>query len=153
MNGRRCASVSRLPAPFLASLLLLSLAGCASGTPAFVPNGGEYTHDEALAMARDEDASEHAGRPVSEAPRLRQEFLSDLRLQDEPGPTFAELYTAVFPAPARAVPVRVEAATVDGRSAWLIIEVWGPEGGRLENRRLWILDRESGQVISSSVFP
>lgn len=90
--------------------------------------------------------------PVTEAPELRQSALISLREQGAEQAELANLLTAMFPQEARSVPYYAEAVTVDGRSAWLVLEVWGTEGGVLDNGRTWVLDRDSEEIMTSVTY-
>lgn len=92
------------------------------------------------------------GRPVADAPELRHGALASLRSQGAAQADLANLLTEVLPSNSRSVPYFAEEATVDGRDAWVVIEVWGPEGGTLDRNRAWVFDRTNGQVIVSTTF-
>jgi hypothetical protein len=141
------------PLTLLAAGALIALvAACSTPRSDFAPETRSYTTTQVVEIARDANVSAFEDLPVSEAPRLRRSFLGRLRASDDPGPEFASLYTRTFPLPGRSVPVLVQAADVDGHAAWVIVEVFGPEGGNLRSVRYWILDRESGRVLSSAFF-
>lgn len=101
----------------------------------------------------DVDVPEFYGEPVADAADLRSQSLTALREKGRSQADLADLLTRSFPAEARSVPYYFEEATVDGREAWLVAEVWGSEGGDLSNGRIWAFDRASGDIIASTTLP
>lgn len=147
-------SVSRrAPLTLAVLLLLLVLAvGCSSADLEFIPTGGEYTRQEAQDAAAAIDIEPVRDVTSADAPEMRSERLESLRSNGTEASALADALTRDFPSETAAVPLRVEAASVDGVDVWLVFEAWGDEGGTLTHRRLWILDREALTVIGSSSF-
>jgi len=92
------------------------------------------------------------GTPVTEAPELRQSALISLREKGAAQSDLANLLTEMFPQDSRSVPYYAEAAGVDGKNAWIVLEIWGPEGGNLDNGRMWVFDRDSKEVMTSTTY-
>lgn len=92
------------------------------------------------------------GAPVAEAQELRQSALASLREKGAAQSDLANLLTEMFPQDPRSVPYYAEAANVDGKNAWIVLEIWGPEGGNLDNGRMWVFDRNSGEVMTSTTY-
>lgn len=133
--------------------LVLSAGGCRGrDTLAFVDAHGVYTTRQVREMARKCALGNVAGSPVSDASGLRQERLSRLREMGADGTRAANVLTVGFPVDTRSVPVRVEAASVDGVDAWVVVEAWGPRGGTLDSRRVWVFDRSDGRVLTVATF-
>lgn len=135
--------------------LLLSLAvlpACARRPDVRVVDAdATFSLDEAEAAARAMDASRYTAVAVEDAPRLRREALVELR-RHERGREIADLLTEQFPTVTLAVPLYVERAAVDGRDAWIVVEAWGSESGKLDRRRLWVFDARTAEVVASSSF-
>ena len=129
-----------------------SVIGCAANGIAYVDTGATYTLDEAEAMAHQINKPEFAGEAVSAAETLRQTQLTSLRSEGGQAAELASLLTDLFPDDQRSVPYHAEAATVDENPAWIVVEVWGPEGGNLDNSRVWVLERGTGRIILSATF-
>lgn len=126
------------------------LAGCAQKPRIqFIPEGGSYTTDAAMDAARAVDLSAVSALDTENVAEDRQDALASLRSSDGGASELADLITSTFAADTRSVPVYAEAATVDGRAAWIVVEAWGGRSGPLDKRRIWILARETGDIISS----
>lgn len=134
-------------------MLMLALApGCTrASTVKYVAQDRKFAARELAGMASKLPAPSFEGEPVSEAPELRQTALTALRAKSGTQP-LADLLTDAFPSPNRSVPYYVERATVDGRDAWIVVEVWGSADGMLDKSRVWAFDAETSDVIVSSVF-
>ncbi len=144
---------SMLAAIIAVPLLACCLFAC-SGQPKldYIEGDAVYTSTQALDSAKGTDVSAFESLPVTEAAVLRARLLGPLRSRGDTATDFVDLYTRLFRGQSRAVPVRVETAIVDGAESWVIVEVWGQPGGMLEHTRLWLIDRRSGDVISSTSF-
>lgn len=134
-------------------MLILALApGCTrASTVKYVTQDRKYAARELAGMASKLPAPSFAGEPVSEASELRQTALAALRAKGETQP-LADLLTDAFPSPNRSVPYYVERAIVDGRDAWIVVEIWGSSDGTLDKSRVWAFDAHTSDVIVSSVF-
>ncbi len=131
----------------------LTLAACSSApVVTIVRTSATYTIPQAEQSARSVSLGSVAGSSADSAPAARQKALASLRRQGSEGQKIADLLTKGFPATTRAVPVHVEAATVDGRPAYIVVEASGPAGGTLETRRVWVFDGEKGTVLGSAAF-
>lgn len=125
---------------------------CASTDIQYVDEDAAYTFEEVEALAEQVDPPRFADGPTAEAESLRQQRLVDLRSASDGGAELAALLTEQFPDEKRSVPYYAEEATVNGAPAWIVLEVWGLEGGTLEDTRLWVFERESGRVMLSATF-
>ncbi|MDY0087756.1 MAG: hypothetical protein RBS78_04320 [Coriobacteriia bacterium] len=145
--GRRATAQTLI----LFVLLAVALAGCSSADVTFVSDDARYTLEQLEAL-HSAHTPPHgvANRPVAEASDLRHDALVSLRSRGGEAAEFAEFVTATLSDTGRSVPYYGEAAVVDNTPAWLLIEAWGPEGGVLENTRLWAFARDSGRVLYSS---
>lgn len=142
----------------VAAGLVLVLAGivlvaCArqSGL-SYVAEDRDFTKTTVEDYARALETPAAAGKPVSDAARLRQDALTSLRAEGNDGTALANLLTDQFPGEDRSVPYWAVNARYDGKDAWVVVEVWGSSGGKLENTRVWVFDRASGRVLLSTVF-
>lgn len=139
--------------PLLAAVLLLAVSACArSPRIAWAPDGGSYTMAQAGRLAARTDISAISGTPESDARDLRQRYLTSLRSHGKRAAALADHLTRDFPVDSSSVPVRVEAATVDDRQVWIVIEAWAEKGGTLAHRRLWLLDRADYSIVGSSSY-
>jgi hypothetical protein len=131
----------------IALSVLLSSPGCADEPEvAYVLDGGSYATEQVEELLDDADYSPASDIPYEDAAEQRRDVLVSIRERSE-GSEVADLLTTGFPESTPAVPVRVERGEVQGKDAWLIWEAWGEEGGRLDNRRLWVFDAETGMVM------
>ena len=132
---------------FLLSTLLVSGLGCSNRAVSFNDPGGDYTAESIGDVVDDLPENPALGKPVSQAEDLRHEALVELRAMGGGAAVVTDLLTAQFPPPIRSVPFHVEAGTFEGTSAWIIVEVWGSEGGNLDETRVWVFDRETEEVL------
>ncbi len=129
------------------------LAGCSGRAEMTYVSSDRTLEPSGLQEAfSDIDAPVFLGRPVTDAPDLRHSALASLRSQGSAQSDLADLLTEVFPSDGRSVPHYAEEARVDGRDAWVVIELWGPAGGTLDRGRAWAFDRTTGDVIVSITF-
>jgi len=131
----------------LALALLTVVGGCSSRTITFEDSQAAYTADTVFEATDEAPTPIAHGKPVTDAEDLRHDALVDLRAIGGEAAEAADLLTTEFPSPSRSVPYHVEAATFEGKPAWVIIEVWGPEGGTLDQTRIWVFERETGNVL------
>ncbi|MCE5203361.1 MAG: hypothetical protein ABFC80_04165 [Coriobacteriales bacterium] len=129
----------------------LVLAGC-SASFEYVPEGESYTLSEVEELAQETPLGSASKVDVSRAADVRQERLAELRGHGEAAKALADALTRDFPADHPAVPVYIEAGTVDGTDAWIIVEAWGEDEGPLTHRRVWVLDRTTYAVLGSASF-
>ncbi|MGB4593416.1 MAG: hypothetical protein WBI63_06540 [Coriobacteriia bacterium] len=129
----------------------IALTGC-STTFEYVPEGAQYTFAEAEELASSAPLGSASDMKTSDANGVRQERLTELRGYGDAERALADALTRDFPADHAAVPLRIEAGTVDGKDAWIIIEAWGDKDATLTHKRLWVLDRATYAVIGSSSF-
>lgn len=125
--------------------------GCDRAEITFVSEGASYT----LAAVEEVHASvapppSIAGRPTADAAQLRRDALASLRGRGGESIELADLLTEIVAGANRSVPYYAEAATVNGRASWIVVEAWGPEGGTLDSTRLWVFGRDDGSVMYSS---
>lgn len=134
----------------LVALLALALAaGCTRYAPPLVDAGGLYDTQSAKNRLDVTSVARYQKTPVADAPALRTKALAGLRGEGAVGTQAADLITKSFPPDTPAVPVYVEKARFMGRPSWLIIEAYGPGGGNLEHKRLWVMS-ESGELLFSA---
>ena len=128
------------------------LTGClAREEITFVSESNTYSVEGLTDLGAAIDKPSFAGDPVADAAELRQSALTALR-RDSATTALANLLTDTFPPEVRSVPYYAELAKIDNRDVWIVIEVWGPSDGRLDNSRIWAFDKDSGDVIVSTVF-
>ncbi|MCL4554698.1 MAG: hypothetical protein M1617_08475 [Actinobacteria bacterium] len=142
--------------PMIVGLLLATLlvTGCAGRIQITYADSDRSLSGAMLGDAlADVAIPQFYGTPVADAADLRSQSLAALREKGESQSELADLLTRSFPAEARSVPYYFEEATVDGREAWIVAEVWGSEGGDLNNGRIWAFDRASGDIIASTTLP
>ncbi|MDH4139463.1 MAG: hypothetical protein OEV43_02710 [Coriobacteriia bacterium] len=134
--------------PVTALLLAVSvLAGCGGARFEYQASGNEYTLESVRRVTAEVAEPEFKGRPTSDAESLRHDQLVDLRAKGGEAERLATLLTDSFPGESRSVPYFAEEATVDDHPAWIVMEVWGSAEGELENTRMWVFDRDTGQVL------
>lgn len=135
----------------LGALALLLLTACARGSIIYVDESNSYASQDLGAMAAKIDRPSFSGDPVADSEQLRHLQLVALRKDDATRP-LADLLSEAFPAETRSVPYYAERANVDGRDAWVVVEVWGSADGELDRSRVWAFDAASSEVIVSTVF-
>lgn len=135
-------------AALLASVL--ALGACVPRT-AYIVDDENRPLVEVESFADTLDTARWARIPSSDAVALRNRTLAELRSRGDEATALADLLTRGFSA-SRGVPVHVEATSVDGQPAWIVIEVYGPDGGTLDRTRLWVLSRPDGAVRSSATY-
>lgn len=133
----------------LCALVLIS-TGCTSDKFAFIDEGAAYDADSAIALLESSDSGRLARESTSSADRLRQKALTALRNQSDTAADAARTITRSFPRTAASVPFRVERATFDNTDCWVILEASGRSGGRLSDRRLWVLSAEGDVLLFAS---
>jgi len=142
--------------PVIAVLLVAVLAAvaftgaCTAPSITWVDEGAAYSRGKARFIAESVDAGAVADRPTTDATELRHEALSDLRMLGDRAAQAADTLTATFDPTTHAVPLYVEAATLEGRDVIIMVEAWGPKSGSLEFKRTWILDASTGDVLDAS---
>jgi hypothetical protein len=143
----------RAAALSIAAAILVPATGCVSGPQVpFVRSDKSYTVSQAQEWARSISLGAASSIQTDQATEARQKALAALRVQGtEPGRA-ADMLTRGFPAQSRAVPVRVEAATVAGRPAYIVVEATGRPGGTLTSRRVWVFDAATGAVMGSASY-
>jgi hypothetical protein len=152
MPGARRSLSSRAFGALAAIGLLLALAGCAEQpTPKYVSANASYTSAQAQAKAATVDIGGVDHIDVKDAVTARTNALTLLRRHGTDANHAADVLTSEFPVETKAVPIYVEAATFDGVKAWLVVEAWGGHTGPLARRRLWVIDRASGDILLSAV--
>lgn len=136
----------------LAAAIALALTGCGSSTLEYIPEGGTYTLAEVQARAVAVDSGGADEIATDDANDERTDRLVQLRRQGDEAAALADALTAGFPSENASVPILVERGTVDGQPVWIVIEAWGEPGAKMEHRRLWLLDDQTLEVVSSSSF-
>ncbi|TLM80073.1 MAG: hypothetical protein FDZ70_02315 [Actinobacteria bacterium] len=141
---------TRLPV-ILATIALTSAAAGCGARVTYTQEAEPLTLSEVESRAASFDQSRWSATASERAAELRTRSLASLRLRDETATLLADLLTAEFHA-SRGVPVQISETVIDGTPAWTVVEVYGPAGGSLDRRRLWVLSRPDGDVISSSTY-
>lgn len=157
--GYDCGAGNRTEAPMRsrtalahAALLATSLALCACApSVTYVADESDRPLVDVESFADSFDTARWERVPSGEAVELRNRALAALRAGGEEAAVLADLLTSGFSA-SRGVPVHVEATRVDGQPVWIVIEVYGPDGGTLDRTRLWVLSRPDGAVRSSATY-
>jgi hypothetical protein len=148
---REKARVRRFPQLRLLAVtccLLLALAtGCARPAIVFEPTERVYDSAAARNLLTATAISGVSGHDSADAPGLRHEALVSLRSMGVEAESAAELITRVFPPATRAVPIRVEAARWGETPALVLIEAYGRSSGKLDQKRIWVLERSTGAVL------
>lgn len=133
-------------------LACTALAGCDRGTLEYIPSGGSYTMAQVEDLTTQVNLSAVVNEQTADGSALRKEVLLELREADTGASSLADALTRNFPSDATSVPLLVEAATVDGVDAWIVVEAWGDEDGTLSRRRVWVLDRSTFTILGSTSF-
>lgn len=138
----------------LAIVLLLAAwtsGGCSRTEMSFVSQGTEYSAGDVDGLHDSvERPASVAGASVAQASALRRDALIALRRSGEEASALAEFVTGSLEDTGRAVPYYGEAAAFEGTDAWVLLELWGSPEGTLDNSRLWVFDRWTGDVLYSS---
>lgn len=129
--------------------IVLMLPGCSSSAPTVVDSGTSYTAPSAQAKLAALSTAAYGSAAVADAPALRSKALTALRSKGQLGSQSADLITRTFPPDTKAVPVYIEKARFEGKPAILVVEAYGPEGGDLTHKRLWVLS-SNGEVLFSA---
>jgi hypothetical protein len=132
--------------------LVLATVGCSSAEVTYVEEGGTYTAVSVEELVQTVELPSFAGERAEDIIDMRSDQLTALRAEGGGAAELATILTSNFPTDTASVPYYAEEAVVDGQEAWVVLEVWGSEGGTLDKRRLWVLKREDGAIIMSSVF-
>ena len=144
---------SRVAQALLLTLAVTSLAlviGCAPSGPTYIDGGSNYTIASVNAVLSRADAGSMTNRPTSEAAGLRHAALVALRRRGGAAASAADLITRTFPSDTRSVPVYVEWAVIGGKRSIVIVEATGPKNGRLNAKRLWVLDGQGNIIFAST---
>lgn len=145
--------MGRLAVAALLSLALFAASACVQGPGIrFVDDAKVYTRAQVEHNAGTIAAGSTAQVDVVQAAEVRQRALARLRQEGATAGKAADFMTSQFPVGTKAVPFYVEAATVDGASAWIIVEAWGGRTGKLAFRRLWVFDRKTGDVLGARTY-
>ena len=87
--------------------------------------------------------------PVSQARERRDDVLASLR-REEGGSEVADVLTKAFAQGNAGVPVYVGLGAFAGEKAIIVIEAYGPQGGNLDHKRLWVLSTDGTPLYSST---
>ncbi len=135
-----------------ALLACTGLVGCEKKTLEYIPTGGAYTMAQVEDVATQVSLVNVENERTADGSALRKDALLELRAAGGDASLLADALTRDFPSDATSVPLLVEAATVDGIEAWIVVEAWGDEDGTLSHRRVWILDRSTFTILGSTSF-
>jgi hypothetical protein len=130
----------------------LLLSACSSAEMTYVVDGGTYTAVTVEDLATAIPAPSFADERVEDVAGLRGDQLTALRAEQGSASALADILTSDFPTDTASVPYYAEEAVVDGQDTWIVLEVWGSSGGLLDKQRLWVLRRDSGDIVLSSIF-
>lgn len=137
----------------LVSLCLLATSACVQAPEIrFVDVSGVYTLAEVERNAGTVPAGSASAVTIADAVEVRQRALARLRQDGATAGKAADFMTTQFPVQTKAVPYYVEAATVDGKTAWIIVESWGGRTGALAYRRLWVFGRDTGELLVARTY-
>lgn len=87
--------------------------------------------------------------PVAEARERRDDVLASLR-KETGGSKVADILTDAFPTGNVGVPVYIAVGRYAGQRAVIMIEAYGPEGGAMDHKRVWVLSMDGTPLYSSS---
>ena len=132
------------------ALVTVSLAGCARSGPVYAETSNEYSAANVDALFENAQATDIESHASARSEELRHRALVNLRDQGPGASSAADLITETFPADTRGVPVYVERAAYGGTEAVFLLEAIGPQGGSLDDTRLWVIS-EAGEVLYSEV--
>jgi len=131
-------------------LMVLVLSGCRTTGPEWVDAGATYSAADVKGIFAQVESGPAQDAPVSDATEMRHAALVGLRRHGGAATQAADLITRTFPATA-GVPLYVERAVFEeATDALVLVELIGPEGGKLGDMRLWVLDA-SGDILFSAV--
>jgi len=130
--------------------LVLGITGCRADKPTWVDDGTNYTMKSVANVLESADISGQNSRDAADATELRHDALTALRKKGASAAKAADLLTATFPPETRAVPVYVEAATLDGKPVIVVVEATGPKTGPMNMKRLWVLGEDGSVILSRS---
>ncbi len=134
----------------LAVLLTLALGACGPGGDlTYIPEGTSRADADLDALMASVDLGAVERAQTAEAGDLRTRALTSLRRQGDEAIALADVLTAEFPVELAAVPVYAERGEMDGEAAWFVVEAWGPTGGALTKRRLWVISVATGSVVAA----
>lgn len=146
--------MSRWTVSGLALVLLLSgvlAVGCTSSHVRFASDEAAYSIEDIDELHTSvERPAALDGAPVADASSLRRNALVAFRRAGGEAADFAQFVTESLADSGRSVPYYGEAAEFDGRPVWILLELWGPEGGTLSSTRLWVFERDGGDVAYAS---
>jgi hypothetical protein len=134
----------------LATVLLVAVLGCATGGPQFVAEDRTYTMSEALDLPARLDAGDLPDTDTNESASLRRAALVALRKQGGKAEEAARIITATFPPETAGVPFYVEQATYGTAPAIVMVEAIGPRGGKLVDRRVWVISPEGDVLLTGT---
>lgn len=135
----------------IAALALSVAAGCGpSADVAYVDAGATYSLKAAGQRVKQVQANDLQNRPVRDAEQLRHTALVSLRSRGGDASQLADVITEEFGPDVRTVPFYAESAQVDGTPCWILVEAWGEADGTLSKRRLWVLKRETSEILLST---
>jgi hypothetical protein len=130
----------------IAVFALLMTTSCTPSGPTWVDSGASYTTKNVTSVLEKADISSLKDTSASDTSQLRHKALTDLRRRGGNASLAADLITKTLPANTRGVPVYVERASMNGQSAYLLVEAIGPANGNLTTKRLWVLST-AGAVL------
>ena len=129
---------------------LLGTTGCTSDNLTWVDDGESYSMKSVEKVLDTADISAQSARSAADATELRHTALTALRKKGGSAAEAADLLTATFPPETRAVPVYVEAASLNGMPVLIVVEATGPKTGALTMKRLWVLGEDGSVILSRS---
>lgn len=146
----RIRTVARAAALLLTAIVL---AACTARTGVvFEPNAGPLTMTQVEQKARSVSIASASALDKTAAPAAREKVLVDLRTRGAEGQRAATLLTKGFPQDTPSVPVWVGVCSVDGAKSVVAIEAYPDKAGKLNWRRLWVFDFNTGAVRLAASF-
>ncbi|MCX8006637.1 MAG: hypothetical protein N3B11_00775 [Coriobacteriia bacterium] len=147
--------VHMIPVAVAWALLAVIATGCASTTLRYRDGNRALTRENVVEIARETDLGEVGKASASEAQDLRTQALTELRSHGQDAQRLADALTAQLPSDYAGVPVYVEAANVEGRACWIVVEARpaSDSESRLSSRRYWVFDRDDFAVVESGTLP
>lgn len=143
-----------IPLAALVLAVAVFTTACGRAVLRFTDSGRTMSRTEVIELARSVGLGPAYGAASSEAVKLRTTALTELRSHGKAAQALADALTAAFPADYQGVPAYVEAASVDGRDCWIVVEATPSTAGpsKLTARRYWLFGRATYDVIESGTL-
>ena len=146
------ADLQKVCLPVFAALIILTLSACSAEQITYIDEDNSYDDSTIDSIVEDVGHSPMTDTPAEESVDLRHKSLVELRSKEGSAEELANLLTSTFSSEIEAVPYYAEAGTFEGTDVWIMLEAWGSSGGTLDRTRMWVFDRQSGDVVMSTTF-